>query len=380
MRRFDEVLRRAGALLVVLASSALAQDALPFSDGRWKFRGDSTAVDTLEGRETLRMQSGSAERRDVSVEDGTIDVDVKTTRRRSFVFVRFRMQEDGEGEEFYVRPHKSALPDAVQYNPVYQEVGQWQLYYGPGATAAPEIPAGVWTHLRIVLSGSRAAVFLGDTARPVLLIPRLAREPKGGWIALSGFLPAGTPGSGAIAEFANVRVRPGVIPYAFAAVPPEPQMAAGVVASWSVGEPFDAKNLAPMSIESRWTSTRTRVAARPSGLVELHRQVKMPEVTQDVGIAASFAVTAVSAGIKRFDLGFSDAATVFLNGRPLYHGDASYSYLNRRDGVIGYDQATVYLPLRAGRNEITVVVTDHFGGWGIMGRFADMSGIAFASR
>ena len=51
-----------------------------------------------------------------------------------------------------------------------------------------------------------------------------------------------------------------------------------------------------------------------------------------------------------------------------------------RDGVISFEQATVYLPLRAGRNIITVVVTDHFGGWGLMGRFPDMRGLTIDSR
>ena len=338
-------------------------------------RGDSTRLDTLDGREVLRMQTGSAERRDLQLEDGTIDLDVRTTRRRSFVFVRFRMQESGEGEEFYLRPHKSTLPDAVQYNPVYQDVGQWQLYHGAGATASPEIPAGTWTHLRIVLAGTRAAIFLGDTVKPVLIVPRLARDPKAGWMALSGFLPGGTPGSGAIAEFANVRVRPGEVAYTFAAASPEPDIAPGVIASWNVGEPFDAKQLAPMSLMPQWTATQTRVDARPSGLVELHRYVKLPTFTRAVGVAATVRVTAARAGLRRFDLGFSDAATVFLNGRPIFHGDDSYDFLNRRDGLISFDQATLYLPLRAGRNELTVVVTDHFGGWGVMGRFADVRGL-----
>ena len=83
-------------------------------------------------------------------------------------------------------------------------------------------------------------------------------------------------------------------------------------------------------------------------------------------------VRAAEAGTYAFDLGFSDIATVFLNGRPLVRGNASYSFdAPRRDGVIGFDQARVYLPLAAGDNELSVLVSDTFGGWGVMGRFVD---------
>ena len=44
-------------------------------------------------------------------------MDVKVTRRRSFVYVTFRMEDEQEYEELYLRPHKSGLPDAVQYAP-----------------------------------------------------------------------------------------------------------------------------------------------------------------------------------------------------------------------------------------------------------------------
>ena len=75
-----------------------------------------------------------------------------------------------------------------------------------------------------------------------------------------------------------------------------------------------------------------------------------------------------------FDLGYSDIATVFLNGKPLYRGDASYSFDRpRREGLIGYDQARFYLPLVAGDNELAIVVSDSFGGWGIMGRTGENS-------
>jgi hypothetical protein len=353
---------------------------LPFSDHRWELHGDSTRVDTLAGRESVRMETGVAVRRDVRLQDGTIDLDVMVTRRRSFVFVGFRMQGDEEYEEFYLRPHKSTLPDAVQYAPVFRGQSAWQLYFGPGATAAPAIEPGVWTHLRVVLSGTRAAIFLGDTVTPILVVPHLARDPQPGYLSLSAFVPPGTPGSGPIARFADVRIRPGETPYAFAPAPP-PAPVAGLIETWTVGPAFVATDLTPTALAPAWLVPGARVRAESGGLVELNRDIAMPEGlataagSRDVGTVARVRLTTRTARRVRLDLGFSDAATVFLNGQALFHGDESYSYLGRRDGLIGFDQASVYLPLRAGANELAVLVTDHFGGWGLMGRLADAPGV-----
>jgi hypothetical protein len=77
-----------------------------------------------------------------------------------------------------------------------------------------------------------------------------------------------------------------------------------------------------------------------------------------------------------FQFGFSDDASVFLNGRLLYSGVNGYSSdAPRRDGVITPDQATVWLPLEAGRNELVVAVSDTFGGWGLIGRLPDRRGV-----
>jgi hypothetical protein len=369
---------RIGAL-----STMQTPQALPFSDARWEFRGDSTHVDTVDGRESLRMETGAAIRRDVRLEDGTIDVDVKVTRRRSFVFVGFRIVTDEDHEEFYLRPHKSSLPDAVQYAPVFRNQAAWQLYSGPGATASPTIAPGVWTHLRIVLSGERAAIFWGDTLTPILVVPHLARAPQPGYLSLYAFVPPGTPGSGPIARFANVRISPGAVPYSFAPTPPEKPIP-GVIDTWTVGPAFLATDLAPTAIAPAWLTPTSRVHAEARGLVELNRDLPMPEgfgapgANADVGVVARVRLTSAAAQLVRLDLGFSDVATVFLNGQPLFHGDQSYSFLGRRDGLIGFDQATVYLPLRAGQNELAVFVADGFGGWGLMGRVVGARGVRVA--
>ena len=101
----------------------------------------------------------------------------------------------------------------------------------------------------------------------------------------------------------------------------------------------------------------------------------MPKVARYVGAVARIRVNATRPGMRRLDLGFSDRVTVFLNGRPIFYRDDSYDFERRRDGLISLDQASVFLPLRAGQNEISIAVTDRFGGWAIAGRFPDSRGL-----
>ena len=367
--------RSALATVLTLCAPPLVAQQLSFSDPQWKFQGDSTKVETFDGRQVLRIDNGAAERRDVRLEDGTLDVDIMTSRRRSFVYFNFRVQNPGEYEDFYLRPHKSGLPDAAQYAPVFQGQSAWQLYYGVRGTAAPDIVPNVWQHLRIVLSGRRAAFFLGDTVKPFMVVPRLARDPQPGYVVLNAFVPAGTPGSGVTVRYSNLNVRPGVIAYDFANAPAEPALPPGVIEKWDVGPAFAAPDTALSVIAPEWVSSFRTLSIEPDGFVELNRQVPMPKFTRYVGAVARVRVIAERAGTRRLDLGFSDRATVFLNGTPIFFGDDSYDFTVRRDGLISFEQASLFLPLRAGSNEISVIVTDRFGGWGIMGRFPDMTGL-----
>src|SRR4051812_40171181 len=254
------------------ANQAVAQ-TLRFSDAGWSFQGDSTRVESFDGRETLRMETGAATFRAANLQDGTIDMDVMTSERRSFVYVHFRMQDEGEAEEFYLRPHKSLMPDAVQYAPVYQGQGAWQLYYGSRGTTAVKIEPNVWQHLRIVLSGHRAAFFLGDTVKPFMVVSHLARDTRAGFVGLSAFLPPGTPGSGAIARYANLRLSPNVVPYSFANLPAETSLPMGTIHTWEVGEAFAAPDSALSAIASEWTAKMTPLEIEPDGFVELHRHL-----------------------------------------------------------------------------------------------------------
>jgi hypothetical protein len=233
--------------------------------------------------------------------------------------------------------------------------------------------------VRIVLAGDRAAVFVGRTGQPQLVVSRLRREPRGGGLAFGATLPKGSAPDGEYtAAVSNVVLRPDVVPFDFSKAPPTREDAPpGVVGRWELSAPFVPAEGAIRALPDvrKWKNA----PAEPSGLVVVERWVERPAGTERPAILARVVVESAEETTKRFHFGYSDEVTVFLNARPLFSGDAHYSFdAPRQEGLIGLSQGTLYLPLRKGKNELVLAVADVFGGWGLMGQFDDPSGLRMA--
>jgi len=374
------------ALTLAISSSAEAAESKPLrldlTDPGWEFSGEGTIVQELDGQLALRLMSGHATYRDLEFLDGTIEFDLQVTELRSFAYLYFRMLSDDEHEEFYFRPHKSLLPDAVQYTPVYKGSSQWQLYHDADFTAAARFPSNEWIPVKVVVEGTQAAVFVGDVAQPQLVVPKLARKPAAGYLALRSFMTFGTPPDTYVANFANVTVTPGVIDYEF----PEPAATAadlGVIDEWLLSSSFAPAegDILELPAEVLASDAWTAVAARDDGLVELERFVDRPEGVRRASVVARLKLTAAQATTRRLNLGFSDEISVFLNGRLLVVDDQSYSFnLPRRQGLWRTGQLSLFLPLEEGTNDLAIVVTDRFGGWALSGLLEGGAGVEVDGR
>jgi hypothetical protein len=323
------------------------------------------------GRQALRLRNGVAVRPDVSLEDGSIDFDVGVTDHRSFVYIQFRQVADGENEEIYLRPHKTGLPDAIQYAPVFRGQSAWQLFHGPGNTARVSIPRNQWVHVRVVLKGQRAAFYLGDTTRPVMVIPQLARPARAGAIALRAFTPAGgAPDGEFVAAYSNVVVRPGVVPATMPAAPDRPKPV-NLVTSWQVSPAYVPPEGRLRALPAELLGSRTSWPAHPvddEGRLILDRHVARAGPDSRSAVVLRLVVPADRDTVRRLDLGFSDEYLLFVNSRPVSGGEAFYRFDNPRgEGVLHPGQSVAYLPLTRGDNEVLIVLLDVFGGWGIIG-------------
>jgi hypothetical protein len=76
--------------------------------------------------------------------------------------------------------------------------------------------------------------------------------------------------------------------------------------------------------------------------------------------------------VKKLEIGYSDDVSVFLNGKILYRGRSAQSF---RDpgflGIINPENDAVYLPLKKGRNELMLALSELGGGWGFICRLTD---------
>ena len=76
--------------------------------------------------------------------------------------------------------------------------------------------------------------------------------------------------------------------------------------------------------------------------------------------------------IKKLYIGYSDEVSVFLNDQIYYRGRSAQAF---RDpgflGIVNPENDAVYLPLKKGRNELLLAVSELGGGWGFICRLVD---------
>jgi hypothetical protein len=351
--------------------------ALPPDSAHWLFEGHTEVTEYL-GRRCIMLDGGAATVKDLDLRDGVIDMDVATGATRGFFGIQFRA--DSMNAEFvYLRQHKSGLPDAMQYTPVLNTGLNWQLYSGPGFTGRVDIPRDAWFHLRLVVAGAQARLYVQDTTKPALDMPDLKSGRERGQVALADLIGATC--------FADVEIHP--TPDA-AWQRQLPKMPPGTLVRWSLSPVYDA--LArdperPLSAVDQKAMRWEAVEAEPPGIVTIYRYRMAPHprvsfqtdwstrLEPQPGTKLIYARTTIAADkdeVRKLALGYSDEVSVFLNGRILYRGRSAQAF---RDpgflGIVTPDNDAVYLPLRKGTNELVLALSELGGGWGFVARLGE---------
>jgi hypothetical protein len=131
--------------------------------------------------------------------DGTIELWVAGTLMsnaaaddRAFIGLVFHSTPDGSHfENFYIRPTNGRADDQLRRNhstqyaslPDYpwdrlrkEAPGQYESY--------ADLEAGQWTHLRVVVSGAKASLYVNDAAQPSLVVADLKMGKTSGKVGL----------------------------------------------------------------------------------------------------------------------------------------------------------------------------------------------------
>lgn len=201
--------------LVALCSSPLAAAEIPLTDlSSLELRNVQAEHTTYRGMPALKLtEKGDSSAESVAIighltfHNGTIDVDIsgapsKTAQQqaRGFIGLSFRMQEGGSRfETIYVRPTNGRADDQLRRNHSTQYVSfpewTWERLRkeSPGVYESyADMVAGEWIHLRIVVHGTNASLYVGDATQPCLLVHDLKLGDVAGAVAL--WIGPGTEG------------------------------------------------------------------------------------------------------------------------------------------------------------------------------------------
>lgn len=328
--------------------------------------GAKPVEETYMGKKCLRVDSGMIVIKGAELRDGIIEADINFPHERSFPGFAVRMQDAGNFESFYLRPHQSGNLDATQYTPEFNGQTGFQLYYGEGYDNAYTFTFDEWQHIRIELHGLQAEFYINDT--PVIRIKELLTGWKTGKMAI------GT--DGAPLRIANVQytVRQNMPPVP---VPMPANGSGGIITQWQISNAvnrslFEKHFELTAFIKKKllWTTQNTD----PTGLMNLAKFSQRTDTTNT--IVAKIAFNSMSKQVKELSFGFSDYVTIYLNGKALYYGNnKQYSRDYRFLGTIGYFEK-LFLPLKKGVNILCFVVSEDFGGWGMQAKFENMDGIS----
>lgn len=378
-------------LSLLFNSSITFGQTVPFTSENWEINARGHLFDNFKGHEAIYLKNGIAWLKEVEFKNGIIEFDVYMEKRRSFSGILFRLEDRLNYEEIYLRPHLDGMPDAMQYTPVNNGLAAWQLYHDQGRAilngkigweveskggynAIFHYPYGRWFHLKLIVSGTRADLYLDNQTEPVLQIRELKRGVSIGSIGIKS-----SRGATYFANFSYQKMESVELTQLPAMETKD--LPKNIIPSWQISTTFTPQDLADKRTlpadflkDKGWEFLK----AEATGMVNIGalRQRDREKNT----ILARVTIQSDRDQTKRLDFGYSDQVQLYCNQQLLYSGNNGYRSRDYRYlGSIGYFDA-VYLPLKKGTNELILSVSERFGGWGVQGKLEDLEGIQFLSN
>lgn len=350
--------------LPLVTSAQVAATPVPGSEVVFDVDSSTAKVDDHLGRKALflRGQAPPALVSGVDFVDATIEFDLSAMPGGNFFGLVFRYADPFYHENIYFRLHRSGSFEAVQYAPrVNSTAGSWQLY--PEFMAQATLPVSSWVHVRAEVTGQGMTLFVGDSTKPLIVVPRLRgateRGRVGFWGRVNNRPEAWT------AAISNVRVRARA-PSPSAAVDTS-RLPAGTLTGWQIAGPYEAPDstVAPtMPASSEWSP----IALEEGGLLNLSKRLRKPRGGRHAAFLRNV-IRAERSEIVALEIGYSDDAMVWLNGSPVFRGYNGFN--GRYPGFLGLMVGAaeqLFLPLRPGENTLVIAVGERAFGWGLKAR------------
>lgn len=308
--------------------------------------GESDArLKVWRGREGLYLgkpQSVVFLRDEIRLPAYRLEAEVAIPGQVGFIGLVFGAKDAENYELVYLAPVE------IQYDPIMNGSMTWQIYNGPRYQSPLPDTTGEWWKLAVEVQGNRAAVYLGDSAEPKLVLDRLKHGGGPGRVGFWNYLP------GFIRNFAVEVLEPSERGENEAACPQAPQ--GTFVTEWLVSQPYTVGE--PEEAAAGWTKRYTE----ENGTLNLNR---LHPASQGVSLLARSGFHLSEACETVMSFGFSDRLRLWVNGEEIYEGNWKWDPPSS-DGRIRGDMARVPIRWKAGYNTIRAEVTalEPFG-WGL---------------
>ena len=379
-----------GCCLLFFNKPSFAQ-TIPFNSEDWEINARGHLFNAYKGNQVIHLKNGIAWLKDVEFQNGIIEFDVYMEEQRSFSGILFRLEDASNYEEIYLRPHLNGKPDAMQYTPVNNGAAAWQLYHDQGRpvfdgqigwrvetqggyNALFHFPYGRWFHLKLVVAGTRADLYLDNQPAPILQIRTLKRGLTSGSIGIKS-------GRGA-SYFANFSYQK-TDEVALTELPAlkTENFPKNIIPAWQVSSTFNEKEVKGKHILNSTFLTNKNwqtLKSEDRGVINISSLHKGSREQNTV--LTKVILQSTRDQIKRIDFGYSDRVHLFCNNQLIYSGNNGYRTRDYRFlGSIGYFDS-VYLPLKKGANEVILAVSESFGGWGIQAKLENLEGIQVTEK
>ena len=295
------------------ADTVFPDDFIAFNEENWEVKAKAFVLENYKGKDAIYIQQGEAILKDYEFLNGTIEYDVFLTERQGFPGVSFRQFDEENGEIFFLRPHLSGKPDANQAAPIVNGLVAWQLYFGERYSFIYEYNFDDWTHVKLVVNGDTAQVYLDNAANPNLSW-ELKQGQKPGKVSVGGsFAPMH------YADFKITKDTPPLLDFLLL----EQEPVAGLISQWRISDKFLESQLADPSqiselIEQRtWENTITveeNNAANISWVMSRY-------ASEGDTVFARINIDSTIDQTKLFEFGYSDRVVAILNGPEISKAD-----------------------------------------------------------
>ncbi|QLC24726.1 DUF1080 domain-containing protein [Parasphingopyxis algicola] len=356
------------------AQPQITEDIMMFEGRQLNIAARAARIEQVYGREALYLENGRAWFADTEFANGVIEYDIAFDDARGFAGLMFRAENPQRLEYIYLRPANSGDFDAIQYAPIENGNTAWQIFADGNALQDASFIFDGWNHVRIVVVGDQADVFVNGGREPVLHVPDLKTDIASGGL---GFRTHGPNPASHISNIVARPLRPGEATVGTPAA--ETGLPEGGIPQWAVSSPFDetvvesATRLPDLPGELDWTL----LDVETNGTANISRLHPRTPGSDTVLVAATIVSDAERTVLMRF--GYADRARIFLNGQLLFTGNSTFnSRYSRFLGIIGLHDG-VGLHLEPGRNELVVALSETFGGWGWTAAIEDRSGLSIAA-